>query len=128
MTDSEPNLRDFQMDQVLGKLLRVGVILAATVVFLGGILYLLHHGQATPALAVFRGEPAFLRILPDLLQADLSLGGRAIIQLGIVLLILTPVARVGFSFLAFAKQGDRTYMVVTVIVLVVLLHSLLAAF
>jgi uncharacterized membrane protein len=126
MSRPERNLQDQQMDQALGNLLRAGVILSATVVFLSGIIFLHRHGQAQPELAVFHGEPTFLRVLPNLLQADVALRGRAIIQLGVLLLILTPVARVGFSFLTFVKQGDRTYIIVTLIVLVVLLHSLLA--
>jgi uncharacterized membrane protein len=54
----------------------------------------------------------------------LSFHTRGVIQLGLLLLLATPVARVGFSILAFALQRDRTYVIVTVIVLAVLLYSL----
>jgi uncharacterized membrane protein len=39
-------------------------------------------------------------------------------------LIATPIARVLLSLVAFALQRDRTYVVVTLIVLVVLLSGL----
>jgi uncharacterized membrane protein len=47
-----------------------------------------------------------------------------VIQLGLLLLVATPVARVAFSILAFALQRDRTYVIITLIVLGVLLYSL----
>ena len=51
--------------------------------------------------------------------------GRGIIQLGLLLLIATPIARVVFSVYAFARQRDRTYVLVTLVVLAVLLYSLI---
>ena len=47
------------------------------------------------------------------------------IQLGLLLLIATPVARVAFSLVAFIRQRDRTYIVITTIVLGLLLYSLM---
>jgi uncharacterized membrane protein len=47
-----------------------------------------------------------------------------LIQLGLLLLIATPVARVAFSVAAFAMQRDRLYVVVALIVLAVLMYSL----
>jgi uncharacterized membrane protein len=46
------------------------------------------------------------------------------VQLGVLLLIATPVARVAFSALAFARQRDYTYVALTLFVLAVLLCSL----
>jgi hypothetical protein len=47
-----------------------------------------------------------------------------VIQFGLLLLIATPLARVAFSVAAFALQRDRTYVVVTLFVLVVVLLGL----
>ncbi len=54
-----------------------------------------------------------------------SFSGRGIIQLGLLLLVATPVARVIFSVAAFALQQDWIYVVITLIVLAVLGFSLL---
>ena len=54
----------------------------------------------------------------------MDLSGRGIIQLGLLFLIATPVARVVFSIWGFAEERDRMYVVFTVIVLAVLLFSL----
>ncbi len=49
--------------------------------------------------------------------------GRGLIQLGRLLLIVTPVTRVTLSVGVFALQRDRRYVVITLIVLIVLLYS-----
>jgi uncharacterized membrane protein len=50
--------------------------------------------------------------------------GRGIIQLGLLLLIATPVARVALSIFGFAAERDRMYVGFATIVLVILLSSL----
>jgi uncharacterized membrane protein len=120
-------ITDQQVEQSIGVLLIAGVLLAASVVFLGGILYLVHSGGAQPDYHTFKGEPANLRT-PSLVIRDAFAGNPpAIIELGLLLLILTPIARVAFSVVAFLREHDYMYMVVTLVVLGVLLYSLLAA-
>ncbi len=70
------------------------------------------------------GEPADLRSVSGIMKSAISFHTRGLIQLGVRLLIATPVARVVFSIIAFALQRDRTYIVVTLIVLGVLFYSL----
>jgi uncharacterized membrane protein len=112
------------MEQIIGNLLRIGVIIAAAMVLIGGVLYLIHYGTTLPDYRVFRGEPSDLRSLSGIVIDTLSLRSRGIIQLGLLLLIATPVARVVFSVFAFALQRDYTYVIVTLIVLGVLMYSL----
>jgi len=116
---------DQQVDELIGNLLRVGVTLAAAVVLLGGTLYLFRHGLAAPHYQVFVGEPAGLRSVSGIVRDALALRGRGLIQLGLLLLIATPVARVAFSVVAFAMQRDRLYVAVALIVLAVLMYSLM---
>jgi uncharacterized membrane protein len=115
---------DEQLERVIGDLLRVGVVLAAGIVLVGGAFYLAHYGALSPSYKAFRGEPEDLRQLPGIVTDALSLHSRAIIQFGLVLLIATPVARVVFSVFAFALEGDAVYVRVTLIVLAVLVYSL----
>jgi uncharacterized membrane protein len=56
----------------------------------------------------------------------LAMRGRGIIQLGLLLLIATPVARVAISVVAFAVQRDRLYVAITLLVLAILLCSLMS--
>ena len=115
---------DDDVDQLLGNLLRIGVIVATIVGVIGGALYIAHHGLERVDLRVFRGEPVELRHVGSIARGALTLRADAIIQLGLVLLIATPVARVAMSLVAFVLQRDRVYIVVTSIVLALLLFSL----
>ncbi len=115
---------DRRMEALIGNLLRAGVILSATLVAAGAILYLTRHGGERVDRGVFRGEPADLRSVGGILRYAFALSGRGIIQLGLLVLIATPVARVAFSVFAFLREGDRLYVGVTLVVLALLLYSL----
>lgn len=118
---------DQNIEDIVGNLLRAGVTISAAVVLTGGIIYLLRHGSSHPDYHIFRGEPPDLRTLSGIFHDAFTLHGRGIIQLGLLLLIATPVARVAFSIWGFAAEHDRMYVVFTSIVLVILLYSLLGA-
>jgi uncharacterized membrane protein len=122
------NWTDQEVENILGNLLRTGVIIAATVVLLGGIIYLLSHGSYLPDYRVFRGEPAGLRSIIGILKEVISFSPQAVIQLGLLLLIATPVTRVILSIYGFMHQKDRTYIIITLIVLMILLYSLSGGF
>ncbi|MGB8580755.1 MAG: DUF1634 domain-containing protein [Candidatus Sulfotelmatobacter sp.] len=115
------------MEILIGQLLRAGVMLAAAVVLLGGAVYLVRHGHTRVDYRVFRGEPADFRGVRGIVREAFSLRSQGIIQLGLLLLIATPVARVAFSIFGFAEEHDRMYVVITVIVLLVLIYSLMGS-
>jgi uncharacterized membrane protein len=114
-----------RMEQVIGGLLRVGVLLAGGLVFAGAVLYLARHGGEQPDYSVFHGQSLPLRRIVGDAWAALDSGGRSLIQLGLLTLVATPIVRVLFSAFAFAAQGDRRYVVITLIVLAALGFSLL---
>jgi uncharacterized membrane protein len=111
----------------LGQLLRSGVILAAVVVFAGGVWYVAESRGAVPSYKTFRGEPAELRHVTEIAREAVSLQPLGLIQLGLLLLIATPVARVVFSVVGFAMERDWMYVGFTLIVLATLLYSLTSA-
>jgi uncharacterized membrane protein len=115
---------DERLEKIVGSILQIGVITAASTVLLGGILYLGRYGTGSPHYDVFHGEPADLRSVYGIMKSALSFHTRGLIQLGVLLLIATPIARVAFSIIAFVLQRDRTYIFVTLIVLGVLFYSL----
>ena len=118
---------DQRIEIIIGTLLRTGVILAAAVVLVGGVLYLARYGHQVPDYKTFHGEPERLKSLTDIVQGVVALSSRAIIQLGLLLLIATPVARVLFSAIAFGIERDYMYVIITLIVLGILMYSLLGS-
>jgi uncharacterized membrane protein len=115
---------DRRIEITVANLLRAGVLLAAFFVLVGAIIYLARHGRSPADYRVFQGEPTELKTLGGILRSALALRGQGIIQLGLLLLIATPVARVAFSMWGFAEERDRMYVGYTAIVLGVLLYSL----
>jgi uncharacterized membrane protein YfcA/uncharacterized membrane protein len=100
-------------------ILQGGVIVSSTLILLGLILLPIRPG----GLSITR-----LLNFPQTLNAvrvDLFVGHpQALITLGLLVLIATPVLRVAVSILVFALEKDRIYVVITVIVLAILLFSI----
>lgn len=115
---------DRQVEQFIGRVLRAGVILAAAVVIVGGVMLLAGHGGNRPDFSVFRGQPEALTSLGGILRGVAALNSYAIVQLGLVLLVATPVARVALTLVAFLIQRDRLYVALTGVVLGLLLYGL----
>lgn len=124
MSQTRRNLSERQIEIFVGNLLRSGVLLATAIVFVGGLLYLTFHGYEAPNYQIFRSEPPAFSSPEGVATAVLSGGRRGIIQLGLLLLIVTPIARVVFSLLAFLRQRDFLYVIITLIVLSGLIYSL----
>lgn len=112
------------MDLIIGNILRIAVITSALIVIFGAVLYLFHHGFEKPDYGVFAGVPKNLKNLRDIIDQAWQIKSLGIIQLGLLLLIFTPVARVAYSVIAFLIQRDFMYVVFTLIVLTVLLLSI----
>lgn len=125
MLQAKKTLSEERLQDIIGNLLRGGVLLAASVTLIGGILYLLHYANALPDYHIFRGEPADLRSITGVFHDLIALKSRGIIQTGLLLLIATPVARVAFSLIAFAVKRDSLYVVVTLIVFTLLIYSII---
>jgi len=105
---------------MIGLILRIGVIASASITLLGLFLLLLQPGAFSPERIV-----AFPRT-PGQEWADLlTLHPHAIIMLGLLLLIATPVFSVAASAVAFARERDRLYMTISLAVLAILLTSLI---
>jgi uncharacterized membrane protein len=115
---------DRRLEIVISVLLRTGVLISAAVVLLGGVCFLSRHGQEQPEYRVFHGTPQIYRSVSGVIHAAGPSNCSAVIQLGLLLLILTPVARVAFSLLGFALERDHTYVLLTSIVLAILIYSL----
>lgn len=111
-------------ERAIGALLRGGLLFSAAIVLTGGALFLARHGAAAPSYRAFRGEPADLRQVSGIVHAALEGRGRGLIQLGLLLLIATPIARVAFAAVAFALESDRLYTAIALLVLAILLVSL----
>jgi uncharacterized membrane protein len=117
------SLTDKEMEAEIGLMLRVGVSISAAVVFLGGILYLF-HSTVLPDYAHFRADR--LTTVASVFHGVARLDALSVIQMGILLLIATPLVRVVFCVVGFARQRDRRYVAVSALVLAILVYSLVS--
>jgi uncharacterized membrane protein len=125
-------LPDTKLQHLIGTTLRSGVMVASLTGVLGGVIFLTVHGGQLVSFQSFEGagspyaapwqivHQAFALHAPDHANQ-----GLAITQLGIFLLMLTPIVRVAFSIIGFARERDHIYVAITAIVLVTLMGSLL---
>jgi uncharacterized membrane protein len=118
------NLDEQKLEGVIANLLRAGVVLSAFVVLSGAVMYLGFHPWARVDYRTFRGEPDELKTVHGVVRYAFSGQAKGIMQLGLLLLIATPIARVISSAVVFALEEDRMYLLFTLLVLAVLLYSL----
>lgn len=118
---------DRRLESQIGTLLRAGVLTAAAIVTVGGVFYLVQHHTEPAHYGTFQEERSDLRTVTGITGSALHLRSLGLIQLGVLLLIATPVARVVFAVAGFALERDRLYVIVSIIVLAILVFSLLHA-
>ena len=117
-------MTDDRLEQIVATLLRVGVLISATIVLAGGIWLLAEPGSSATGYGQFHGEPPELRSVTALIRSLRNPAPENAIQFGLLLLIATPVARVMLSLIAFALERDWTYVAITSVVLAILVYSL----
>jgi len=120
-------MNDQRLENIIGQLLRAGVLLAAAIVTIGGVSYLVQHHADPVNYRIFVAGGPSLRTLPGIVQSAARLNSQGLIQFGLLLLIATPVARVAMALAGFAFERDRLYTVVSLIVLLILAFSLIRA-
>ena len=124
MTTNTKRWNDDRMRDIMGTLLRIGVLTAASLVVIGGILFFFQHPKEIFDYTTFKGEPAKFRQVHLIVLEAIRFRGRDIIQLGLLVLIATPIARVIFSLIGFFIERDWIYVAITSIVLIILSVSL----
>jgi uncharacterized membrane protein len=122
-------LQDDAMRQVIGSLLRWGVILSAVVTSIGGLFFLMSHGQEqVPSYQRYSGTLLQYRNVHQLVNGVINGNSESLIQIGIMMLIATPVARLVFSLFTFTKEKDFVFAGITLLVLCIVAFSMMGGF
>jgi uncharacterized membrane protein len=111
---------DKLMSSIIGWLLQGGVLLSSAII-IAGLILLLRLPDPFSAKSVGTLPHTPLEIWTGLL----ALQPQAVIVLGLLLLIATPVLRVAVSVIAFGLEHDMRYVIITLIVLAILITSFL---
>ena len=108
-------------------ILRYGVVISAALISAGIIIALLNSGNEGIPSNLLQlttssvGNPVLS--LATLLSGVIALNGVYIIQLGVLILLATPLVRVAVTTILFGAEKDKTYVLIGIVVLAVLLFS-----
>lgn len=123
MTHEKFGEKSFQT--IIGNLLRYGVWISLSVAFIGGIVYLMHHGNDIEDYSVFKeNDRNIFEVITAVVNGVISGSGEFLIFFGIILLFLTPVFRVLLSLFSFLIEKDYLYVVITLIVILIIITSI----
>jgi uncharacterized membrane protein len=129
MTPAGPDTRIGQVEIAISHLLRIGVTTSMVIILVGLTLMFVHHPNYLHAGSDLQRltapGAAFPHTLHDVAQGLGAYRGQAVIALGLMVLIATPILRVAASIIAFAVERDLTYVLITSAVLAILLASFL---
>ena len=115
---------DAEIELRMGRLLQWGVLLAGSVMVVGGAIYLVRHSGEIPDYKNFHDVLPQFKTAGGIWKGVTAVQGRSIIQLGVLLMIATPVLRVAFAVAAFALERDWLYTAISGIVLALLGYAL----
>ncbi|MGD0445776.1 MAG: DUF1634 domain-containing protein [Edaphobacter sp.] len=117
---------DKRLQIAMGHMLRFGTTIAASIVFVGGALYLVQFHGPVPDYQHFHGASSSSRSLGAMVSGFFDFDSQSVIAFGILVLVATPVCRVLFGVVGFSLQRDRMYAAVSAAVLAILLMGIFA--
>jgi uncharacterized membrane protein len=120
-------MTDERLERMIGNTLRAGVLTSAAIVGIAGLFYLIQHRTDHVTYEAFQLERANLRMLPGIFRSAVRLRTDALIQMGLVFLIATPIARVVLAAVGFHLERDWLYVGISLVVGTVLVYSLMHA-
>jgi len=124
--NSTAKVREHELSSLIGYVLRYGVLISATLILIGYVL-LVQTGLPTRHFEHFTGvaTPGAYGLLDVFMRVRNRHSPDDIITLGLIALILTPVVRVGMSWVIFLYERDRLYAWLTATVFAILVFSLM---
>lgn len=121
---NKENIKDKDIQLILGTLLRAGVIISMGIVLIGGVIFLIHNKGVTTDYKVFKPELAKFSSIAAIFKGVLTLQGDAVVQFGILMLIFTPIARIVFAIFSFLIERDYLYVLIGLVILAIITISL----
>jgi len=120
----ENNEIEIKSSLTAGRVVQVLVLIAAIVTGAGGIAYLVSSGNHIHSYSKFNEITPFLKSISGIIKCALSFNSKAVMQLGVLILISIPLIRVMVFLVSFVKERDLIYVAVSAIVMGVLLFSI----
>ena len=116
-----------KVELIISNILRGGMILSLFLITCGATLSFIHHTDylSTPSdtKRLISSKTEFPHTIGDTIAGVRDDRGQAVIVVGLLVLIATPVIRVGVSIVAFVIEKDAIFVTLTTLVFGLLLLS-----
>lgn len=120
---------DKDLQKIIGGVLKYGVYTVLTVGAIGGIIFLISHGNETVDYSKFvENDRSIFEVFSTIFSGVAQFNGGSIIFLGILILFLTPFVRLLLSLVSFILEKDKLYVIITLIVLFIVSMSVFFGF
>jgi uncharacterized membrane protein len=127
LSQNEADERVRRVELIISNLLRFGVLASLALIVVGTVISFMRHPAYVTSPSTLRHlthpGAAFPHTQRDIMTGVLNGSGQAIVTLGLLVLIATPVMRVAVSVMAFIYQRDRIFTLITLTVLGLLILS-----
>ncbi|RNA61903.1 DUF1634 domain-containing protein [Chryseobacterium nematophagum] len=117
------NFTDVDLNRSVGNLLRLGVVLSVITSLIGFIKLFLEGFKMPKKYSLLNIGSSSEKVWGHFWNSLCKGEGMAIIQLGILLLIFTPLMRIIFALVGYLKEKDYVYVIISSIVLVIMAIS-----
>lgn len=107
----------------IGRLLFIGVFVSFVTVLIGGSLYLWKHGADVIHYKSFHGEPQIYTSITGIIFDALTFSSRGLIQLGLLILVIVQILRVGLTTWLFMRSHENVFVYISLFILFVLICS-----
>lgn len=124
-TITDQKVRSIEL--LISGLLRGGAFASLVFILAGALVIFIYHPDyirsSEELHQLLLPSAIFPHTIADVGREALHLRGPALIMVGLLLLIVTPVLLVAVSILMFAYQQDRDFVIITFLVLMLLMTS-----
>ncbi|MEG0762009.1 Uncharacterized membrane protein [Chryseobacterium piscicola] len=117
------NFTDVDLNRSVGNLLRLGVILSVITSLIGFIKLFVEGFKMPRKYKLLDMGTSSEKVWSHFWETLCKGEGMAIIQLGILMLIFTPLMRIIFALIGYLKEKDYTYVIISSIVLAIMAVS-----
>jgi len=117
------NFTDIDLNRSVGNLLRLGVILSVITSLIGFVKLFIEGYKMPKDYKCFHMGNSSEKVWGHFWNSLCKGEGVAIIQLGILILIVTPLMRIVFALIGYSKEKDHVYVIISSIVLAIMAVS-----
>lgn len=114
---------DIDLNRSVGNLLRLGVLLSVITSIIGFIKLFMEGFVMPKKYKLLEMGSSSEKVWGQFWSSLMKGEGMAIIQLGILFLIFTPLVRIIFALIGYLKEKDYVYVIISLIVLAIMAVS-----